>query len=110
MVNSRFKGAIADAFYDKQFTLRKVTHGKDAEGGATTVNGAETTHSGNVQYTLNARSVEMYGITAKVDLAITTGTDVDAQLDDVIVYDGQEYTVSDVKPRDSHRLIVGTRR
>lgn len=110
MVNSQFTDAIANAFYDKEFTLRKVTHTLDAEGGATTSPSTEATQLGNVQFTLNARSIETYGITAKIDIAVTADKSLVAAIDDHLVYNGTEYVVSDVKYRDSHVLIVGTRR
>lgn len=110
LIDSSFKGAISKAFFDKTFTLQTRTHGVDQEGGATTSVTGSIEPTGNVQFTLNARAIETYGITAKVDIAITVDPSVAAVIDDSIIYNGIEYVVSDVKPRDSHTLIVGTRR
>lgn len=110
LVDNRFKKAINDAFYDKPFTVSPRTHGKDAEGGATTTTGASVQYLGNVQYSLNARSREAYGLTDHIDLAITADRSTVVKKDDEITYNGDKFVVSDVKPRDSHVLIIGLKR
>ena len=111
LVNNRFRDKIAEAFYDKTFTIKTRAHGKDAEGGATTTVAAlGVEHKGNVQYSLNARTREAYGITAAVDLAITADKIVAVKIDDEIEYNGIKYIVDDFKPRDSHVLIICKKR
>lgn len=110
LVNNRMKTAIANAFYDKAFTVAARGHDKDIEGGATTTVGAPVEHMGNVQYSLNARTRESIGITEQVDLAITTFADALVAKDDEIVFNGRKFVVTDVKPRDSHLLIICQKR
>lgn len=109
MVDNRFKKAIAKAFYDKPFTISTRAHDKDVEGGAITTVGDPHAYLGNVQYTLNARTREAYGIAAEIDIAVTADRSVVANKDDQLEYDGVAYVVTDVKPRDSHLLIIGKR-
>jgi len=110
LVSSAFTKAIADTFYDKTFTIAATTHGKDAEGGATTIVGSPVTHKGNVQYNLSQRAIELYGLIENVDLAITTSTSVSVKADDRVTYNSVTYVVTSVKPFDSHILIIGSKR
>lgn len=108
LVNPAFKKAIADTFYDKTFTVASVTHGRDAEGGATTTIGTPVSHKGNVQFSLSQKMAEIYGITENIDIAVTA--DVKPKVGDRLAYEGVQYDVRSVKPRDSHNLIIGMKR
>lgn len=108
LVPNSFKQAIADTFYDKTFTIATVTTGKDAEGGATATVGTPVSHKGNVQFSLSQKMAEIYGISEDIDIAITTN--IKPNINDRLAYDGVQYDVRSVKPRDSHVLIIGSKR
>lgn len=101
--------AIADAFYDKTFTVARTTHTVDAEGGAVTTTGTPSTFTGNVQYSLDDRVRQAYGISETVDLAITTDVSNDIRNDDLLTYNGNDYVVISAKKSDSHQLVIARR-
>ena len=109
LVSNAFTKAIEDSFYDKSFTVASRSHTPDGEGGSTTAIGTPKAHKGNVQFSLAKRFVDLYGITSKIDLAITTSTQTVVKDDDEVVYNGTAYVVTSVKPRDSHLLIIGSK-
>lgn len=104
LLPTQFKAIISSTFYDKTFTVADRTETVDSEGGVVLTAGTPRTLKGNVQYSLNERIREIYGITEQVDLAITTDQAVDK--DDQLTYDERDYVVTSVKKSDSHYLIV----
>lgn len=104
LIKPQFKAIISSTFYDKTFTVATRTQTVDAEGGVVITAGTPRTLKGNVQYSLNERLREIYGISEQVDLAITT--DGTANKDDQLVYEGRNYVVTACVPNDSHNLIT----
>lgn len=110
LLPANFSATIADAFYDKTFTVARTTHTVDAEGGAVTTTGTPSTFTGNVQYSLDERTRQAYGITENIDLAITTSISNDIRNDDRLTYNGNDYTVTTAKKSDSHLLVIAEKR
>ena len=104
LITPQFKDIISSTFYDKTFTVATRTETTDAEGGVVITAGTPRTLKGNVQYSLNERLREIYGISEQVDLAITTDQTVDKN--DKLTYDGKDYVVTSFVKSDSHNLIV----
>ena len=104
LITPQFKAIISKTFYDKTFTVATRTETIDAEGGVVITSGTPRTLKGNVQYSLNERLREIYGITEQVDLAITT--DGTANKNDQLAYEGRNYVVTACVPNDSHNLIT----
>ena len=104
LIIPQFKAIISSTFYDKTFTVAARTQTIDAEGGTVITAGTPSTLKGNVQYSLNERLREIYGISEQVDLAITT--DGTANKNDQLVYGGRNYVVTACVPNDSHNLIT----
>lgn len=104
LIPAQFQAIISSTFYDKTFTVATRTSTIDAEGGTVITSGTPRTLKGNVQYSLNERLREIYGITEQVDLAITTDQTVDKN--DQLTYEGKDYVVTSFIKKDSHNLIV----
>ena len=104
LLPTQFKAIISSTFYDKTFTVATREETVDAEGGVVITTGTPRTLKGNVQYSLNERLREIYGITEQVDLAITT--DQTVAKNDKLTYDGRDYVVTSFVKSDSHNLIV----
>ena len=104
LITPQFKAIISKTFYDKTFTVATRTSTTDAEGGVVITSGTPRTLKGNVQYSLNERLREIYGISEQVDLAITTDQTVDKN--DQLTYEGKDYVVTSFVKSDSHNLIV----
>jgi len=101
---------ISNAFYDKEVdTLERKTT-IDEEGGVIN-NGYDiiSTFKGNVSFSNCKKIQEDYGLDYKIDISITTGLDVDINMDNYIKYQNIIYDVTDVLPCDSHILIVATK-
>ena len=104
LIPAQFKAIISSTFYDKTFTVATRTSAIDAEGGVVITAGTPRTLKGNVQYSLNERLREIYGITEQVDLAITT--DLTVAKNDKLTYEGKDYVVTSFIRSDSHNLVV----
>ena len=104
LIPTQFKATISKTFYDKTFTVATRTQTVDAEGGVVITAGTPRTLKGNVQYSLNERLREIYGISEQVDLAVTTDQTVDKN--DQLTYEGKDYVVTSFRKSDSHNLIV----
>ena len=104
LITPQFKAIISKTFYDKTFTVATRTSTIDAEGGVVITSGTPRTLKGNVQYSLNERLREIYGISEQVDLAITT--DQTVAKNDKLTYESKDYVVTSFVKSDSHNLIV----
>ena len=104
LITPQFKAIISKTFYDKTFTVAARTQTVDSEGGVVQSIGTPRTLKGNVQYSLNERLREIYGISEQVDLAITTDQTVDKN--DQLTYESKDYVVTSFIKKDSHNLIV----
>ena len=61
---------------------------------------------GNVNYNNCGKIQEEYGLDYKIDMTITTTTDINVSINDVVSYQGKLYTVRDLYKRDSHLMLV----
>lgn len=104
LITPQFKAIISKTFYDKTFTVATREETIDAEGGVVIAAGTPRTLKGNVQYSLNERLREIYGISEQVDLAITTDQTVDKN--DKLTYESKDYVVTSFVKSDSHNLIT----
>ena len=104
LIPTQFPAIISKTFYDKTFTVATRTQTVDSEGGVAQSIGTPRTLKGNVQYSLNERLREIYGISEQVDLAITTDQTVDKN--DQLTYESKDYVVTSFIKKDSHNLIV----
>ena len=104
LITPQFKAIISKTFYDKTFTVATRTSTIDAEGGVVITSGKTSTLKGNVQYSLDERLREIYGVTEQVDLAITTDETVNKN--DQLTYEGKDYVVTSFIKNDSHNLIT----
>lgn len=101
---------IADNFYDKTVEVMSNQTTTDAEGGVTYKGLAVTdSFNGNVSFSNCKKIQEEYGLDYEIDISITTYTDTDISINDIIKYNDVIYNVSDVLPSDSHILIVATK-
>ena len=102
--------AIANAFYDKTVEVMSNQTTTDAEGGVT-YRGLTVADSfnGNVSFSNCKKIQEEYGLDYEIDISITTYTDTDISVNDIIKYNDVIYNVTDVLPSDSHILIVATK-
>ena len=101
---------IASAFYDKTVEVMSNQTTTDAEGGVTYKGLAVTdSFNGNVSFSNCKKIQEEYGLDYEIDISITTYTDTNISINDIIKYDNVIYCVNDVLPSDSHILIVATK-
>ena len=100
------KKQIAKAFYDKEVSVLEQKTITDAEGGVNT-KGYDVIRSfkGNVSFSNCKQIQEEYGLDYNIDISITTD-DTSVKINDIIKYQDIIYNVTDVKPSDSHVLIV----
>jgi len=101
---------IADAFYDKTVSVLEKETITDEEGGVIS-KGYEviSEFKGNVSFS-NCKSIqEQYGLDYEIDIAVTTSTDIEIKIDDIIKYGDVTFKVTDVLVSDSHKLVVATK-
>lgn len=109
-IPKKMKSKIADTFYDKKVSVLSKQLITDEEGGVTT-NALEETDSfmGNVNFSNCKKIQEEYGLDYQIDITITTGTEENIKIDELIKYDEIIYTVTDVIPNDSHKFILASK-
>ncbi len=104
-----FRKAIAETFYDKKVNILTVVETVDAEGGVKRTPGLSgRSFMGNVNFNNPKEVQEELGLTYDVDVAITTN-DENVRINDLIEYNDIIFTVTDVVPHDSHKLVVATK-
>lgn len=103
-----FKKAVSSAFYDKEISVRSYEIVANKEGQKKKILGpVSRTFKGNAQFSNRKVVSEEYGLKKDFDLSITTSEEV--ELNDVIEYQGVNYTVTDVLKFDTHNLIVAVK-
>ncbi len=103
-----FKKAVKCAFYDKEIGVRSVEIVTNNEGQRKKVLGdIKRTFKGNAQFSNRKVICEEYGLKEDFDLSITA--DELVELNDVLEYQGVNYTVTDVLKFDTHNLIVAVK-
>ena len=115
------KQKMSDVFYDKTISVLDNEIIVDAEGGVTYkgitgINASSgnnsniiDTFNGNVSFSNCKKIQEEYGLSYDINIAITTSTDVNISINDIIKYNDVIYNVTDVLPSDSHILIVAVK-
>ena len=100
------KQKIKKVFYDKVLSTYEIPSHLDDEGGK--VQGDpifKGNFKGNVIHDLKAVQ-ETYGLGQDANIVISTDSDL-AKVNDKISYRDVGYKVIEIKPFDSHRLIIG---
>jgi len=102
-----FKKAIADTFYDKYLELWTSGTLKDEEGCVIGTGKLEkiTDFKGNFQFSTKEYIQQEYGKEIDAE-AIITCDEVQAQIGNIIVYDGQEYEIKSNVKSDSHTTLL----
>lgn len=106
-----FKKAIADVFYDKELELWSSGISTDDEGSIISSGKKDRIEKfkGNFQFSTREYIQKEYGKEIDADVIITCGTDVKAELGNIIVYEGQEYIIKANPKSDSHITLLGKR-
>lgn len=102
-----FKQIIADTFYDKDIEIWSSGTIKDDEG-AVIGNGKLDkidSFKGNFQFTTREYIQQEYGKEIEANAIVTCDTTV-AQLGNILVYNGKDYTIKNVVPSDSHITLL----
>lgn len=109
LLPSTFTEQVAKTFYDKPLSVLETIETTDEEGGVT----KETTTTGqilaNVRFTSLGVLQEELGLTEKIDISATCRPTEMVEVGQQLEYDGRRYLVTDVLPRDSHKLILGVK-
>ena len=101
---------IAKTFYDKEVSILEKKINIDAEGGVNSKGyDVLSTFKGNVSFSNCKEIQEEYGLDYTIDVSITTYTDTDIKIDDIISYQDVVFKVTDVLISDSHILILATK-
>lgn len=108
---SNFETTISDIFYDKDFIVDRQNKTKDSEGGVTSSSMNVGKYRGNVQRSLSGSlrkslGIEERGLVDSIDLAITTRRELDIITDDIVIFEGQDFTVKSSIIFDSHLLLI----
>lgn len=99
--------AISRAFYDKTIKVLDSVKETDSEGGVTNKGIAEIdSFKGNVNFSNCKKIQEDYGLDYDIDISVTTDYRKEL-LNKFIKYNNVVYSVTDVKPYDSHVLVIG---
>ncbi len=108
-IPSSFKKSIKNTFYDKEVEIYGEPTAKDDGQGFITQEATATgeTFKGNVQFDNFEELKTDYGLTEKVDIAIST--DYELSAGSIIGYGGILYKVSRILERDSHNLLTATK-
>ncbi len=102
-----FKKAIADTFYDKDLELWTSGTLKDEEGCSISTGKLEkiTDFKGNFQFSTREYIQQEYGKEIDAE-AIITCDEVQAEIGNIIVYEGQEYEIKANPKSDSHITLL----
>ena len=104
------KKAVANAFYDKTISVMSDITSTDTEGGVTHKSLATvSSFKGNVSFSNFKKIQEEYGLDYEIDITITTDVSSGVEINNFIKYDNIVYNVTDVKPSDSHILIIAVK-
>lgn len=102
-----FKKAIAETFYDKELELWTPGTIKDDEGCVVGTGKLEkiTDFKGNFQFSTKEYIQQEYGKEIDAE-AIITCDELQVQIGNIIVYDGQEYEIKSNVKSDSHITLL----
>lgn len=109
-IPAQMKNKIAEAFYDKEVSIMNNVVETDAEGGVINRGLAVLSNFyGNVSFSNCKQVQEDYGLDYEIDITITTSTEVNVVINDIIKYNDVIYKVTDVLPSDSHKMVVAVK-
>ncbi len=98
---------IASVFYDKTVKVLESVTETDSEGGVISKGITEIdSFKGNVSFSNCKKIQEDFGLDYDIDIAITTDYTEDL-FKKYLKYNDIVYAVTDIKPYDSHVLILG---
>lgn len=106
-IQTKFKEVIADTFYDKDIEIWTLGTIKDDEG-AVIGNGKSEkidNFKGNFQFTTREYIKQEYGQEIEA-IAIVTCDKTMAQIGNILVYDGNDYSIKSIIVSDSHTTII----
>lgn len=109
LLPSNFTSVIAKHFYDKDVQVLEKT--QTSEDGWVTETGTtvKETFKANVQFNNLEQVQSELGLTDRIDVSITCGTDVAVKVDDLVSYRGETYKVMAARPFDSHVKVAGAK-
>ena len=106
-IPSEFKQVIVNTFYDKDIEIWSSVTIKDDEG-AVIKNGKQNkidSFKGNFQFKTKEYIQQQYGKEIEANAIVTCDKTV-AKIGDILVYDGNNYTIKSIITPDSHTTII----
>ncbi len=106
-IPNKFKEVIADTFYDKDIEIWSSGTIKDDEG-AVIGNGKLDKieeFKGNFQFTTREYIQKVYGLEIEANAIVTCDKTV-AKIGDIVVYNGNDYTIKSKITGDSHTILL----
>jgi len=108
-VSKNFIESIAKFFYDKTIFILEKIEQRDNEGAITfDVGSIIYQFKGNVNYQVSQEIQKEYGLDYQIDIVITTDCN-QVKIGDLVSYEDVVYSIKDVKVRDSHCRLVGSK-
>lgn len=106
-IPNEFKQAIADFFYDKDIEICTSGTIKDDEGAVIGDGKLEKVDSfkGNFQFTTREYIHQEYGKEIEANAIVTCDKTV-AEIGNILVYDGNDYTIKSKITGDSHTTLI----
>lgn len=104
---NEFKQVIADTFYDKDIEIYPVGIIKDEEGAVIENCKLEKIDSfkGNFQFTTREYVKQEYGNEIEANAIVTCDNTI-AKIGNILVYDGNNYSIKSIIVSDSHTTII----
>lgn len=106
-IPNEFKQIIADTFYDKDIEIWSSGTIKDDEGSIIDEGKQEKIDSfkGNFQFTTREYIQQEYGKEIEANAIVTCDKTV-AQIGDILIYKGNDYTIKSKIVSDSHTTLL----
>lgn len=106
---NEFKQIIADTFYDKELKIMNTEKLEEKDDEGCIIESKKEilkeTIMGNFQYSTLEKVQQEYGKELVAE-CIVTCEDTKATVDDILVYQGNEYEIKAIIPYDSHKTIL----
>lgn len=106
-IPNKFKEIIADTFYDKDIEIYTSGTIKDDEGAVIENGKLEKIDSfkGNFQFTTREYIRQEYGEEIEANAIVTCDKTI-AQIKNILVYNGNDYTIKSKIVSDSHTILL----
>lgn len=103
-----FKETIKNIFYDKELELWASGETTDDEGSTISSGKKEKKKDfkGNFQFSTREYIQTEYGKEIDADVIVTCDIEVNAEMGDMIIYEGQEYVIKANPKSDSHITLL----